>query len=70
MTKLKEILLLRESLIEEKQMLHERLTIVKNKVQALNSVLDSFGVENYTAFERDRKFCPIINEKMNKGFFK
>lgn len=68
--KLKETLLFREELMEE---YHEHRVKAKNlydQLDAVNKLLESFGIMNFTSFDPRKKFNAIIDTSKNTDFFK
>ncbi len=67
---LKQTLLFREELIEKKQFhLHEHQKL-SGQLDAINKLLESFGVLNFISFDPHKKFNPIIDTSKNTDFFK
>lgn len=67
---LKQTLIFREDLIEQKEYHRLEAKKLSDQLDAVNKLLESFGVLNFTSFDRVKKFNPIIDTSKNEDFFK
>ena len=65
---LKETLLFREELIDKKEFHRAEAEKLKHQLDAVNNLLESFGVLNFTSFDAHKSFNPIIDPSKNKIF--
>lgn len=66
--KLKDTLLFREELIEKKEYHRKETEKLRGQLEAINKLLESFGIINFTEFDAHRKFNPIIDTYKNDIF--
>ena len=68
--KLQDTLLFREELIEQKEFHRKEAAKLSSQLDAVNKLLESFGVLNFTSFDPHKKFNPIVDTSKNGEFFK
>lgn len=66
--KLKDTLLFREQLIEQKEFHRKEAEKLKGQLDAINKLLESFGILNFIEFDAHKKFNPIIDTSKNDIF--
>lgn len=67
---LNQTLAFREDLIEKKEFHRIEYKKLSEQLSAVNGLLESFGILNFTGFDKNKKFSPIIDNSKNNDFFK
>lgn len=65
---LKETLLFRDELLEKLDYHRQQKNIISEQVGAINKLLESSGIINFTSFCPSKKFNPIIDTSKNIFF--